>query len=142
MGILYALGGAVGQAAGLILAKKGLEGNFPSISGVMIRMLVAAAAIWALTLLSGQAGPTLRALFKHPLTARNLLAGSMVGPFIGVWLSQIAVQNSYVGIASTLMALTPIIMLPVAHWYYKEHLSPRALLGTVVALAGVAVIFL
>jgi drug/metabolite transporter (DMT)-like permease len=142
LGIVYAVGGAAGQAGGLVLANIGLAGNYPSISGVMIRMLVAMIAIWALTLVSGQAKPTLQALFKRPSTTRSLLAGSLVGPFIGVWLSQIAVQNSYVGIASTLMAMTPIIMLPIAHYYYKERLSPRALLGTFIALAGVAVIFL
>jgi drug/metabolite transporter (DMT)-like permease len=142
LGIVYALGGAAGQAGGLVLAKMGLADNFPSISGVMMRMLVAMIVIWVLTLLSGQAKPTLQALFQRPHTARSLLAASVFGPFIGVWLSQIAVQNTQVGIASTLMAMTPIIMLPIARYYYKEHLSPRALLGTLVALAGVAVIFL
>jgi drug/metabolite transporter (DMT)-like permease len=142
IGIGYALGGAAGQAGGLVLAKVGLANNFPSISGVMMRMLVSMIVIWGLTLVSGQAKPTLQALFKRPHTARSLLAASVFGPFSGVWLSQIAVQNTQVGIASTLMAMTPIIMLPIAHWYYKEKLSPRALLGTLVALAGVAVIFL
>jgi len=141
-GILYALGGALGQAGGLILAKMGLNDNFPSISGVMIRMLVALLVMWAFTLLTGQARATLGKFLQNRQTTLNLIAGSLVGPFIGVWLSQIAVQNSYVGISSTLMAMTPIVMLPIARYYYLEKLSPRVLFGTLLALAGVTVIFL
>jgi len=141
-GVLFGLGGVIGQASGLVLAKIGLVGNFPSISGVAIRMVTAMVIIWAAALVMGQAGPTLHRVLARPRTARNILGGSLVGPFIGVWLSQIAVQQTYVGIASTLMALTPIIMLPIARWYYKEAVSPRAILGTAVALAGAAVIFL
>lgn len=141
-GILCAVGGAAGQAGGLILAKKGLVDNFPAISAVMIRMLVAMVAIWAITLLTGQARQTFQKISSQPKTLLNIAAGSVVGPFLGVWLSQIAVQNTYVGIASTLMALTPIIMLPISKWYYKENVSYRALAGTVVALAGVVVIFI
>jgi drug/metabolite transporter (DMT)-like permease len=142
LGILYALGGALGQAAGLILAKMGLGDNFPSISGVMIRMLIALLVMWGVTLLTGQARATFGKFLHNRATMRNLVAGSLVGPFIGVWLSQIAVQNAYVGVSSTLMALTPIVMLPIARWYYKEMISPRSIFGTLLALAGVAVIFL
>jgi drug/metabolite transporter (DMT)-like permease len=142
LGIIYAFGGAVGQASGLILAKMGLAGNFPSISGVMIRMLTAMVVMWVITIAMRQVKQTLQKAFQNPATLRNIAGGSLVGPFIGVWLSQIAVQNTYVGIASTLMAMTPVVMLPIAKWYYKENLSWRAFLGTVIALAGVAVIFL
>jgi drug/metabolite transporter (DMT)-like permease len=141
LGVLFAIGGALGQAGGLILAKMGLVDNFPSISGVMIRMLVAMTIMWLITIAMRQVRQTFQHLRSLSVT-RDLLGGSLVGPFIGVWLSQIAVQNTYVGIASTLMALTPIIMLPVSRFYYKEHISPRAFFGTILALAGVAIIFL
>jgi drug/metabolite transporter (DMT)-like permease len=141
IGILYAIGGALGQAGGLILAKKGLENDFPSISGVMIRMLVAMLIMWLITIGMGQVKQTLLKLRSASVT-RDLIGGGLVGPFIGVWLSQIAVQRTYVGIASTLMALTPVIMLPVAKWFFKEHITPRAFFGTVIALVGVAIIFL
>jgi drug/metabolite transporter (DMT)-like permease len=142
LGILCAIGGAVGQAGGLILAKKGLADNFPSISGVMIRMLIAMIFIWVITILMGQARQSLIKVFTSSKTIFNITGGSIVGPFLGVWLSQIALQKTYVGIASTLMALTPIIMLPISKWYYKENVSYRALIGTCIALAGVVIIFI
>jgi len=52
------------------------------------------------------------------------------------------VQNAPVGIASTLMSFPPIILLPIAHYVFKEHITWRAVAGTALAVAGTAVIFL
>ena len=120
LGILSGLGGATGQAVGLVLAKEGLSGDFPSISASVIRMITAMVFIWVITIFMRQTRDTLQKVFTSFSLVGTIFAGSVVGPFIGVWLSQIAIQNTYVGIASTLMALTPVFMLPVAKWYYKE----------------------
>jgi drug/metabolite transporter (DMT)-like permease len=141
LGMLCGLGGALGQASGLVLAKKGLAGNFPPISGVVIRMLIAMIAIWAVAVVFRQVGRTLQAS-KNRQALRPIVLGSVVGPFMGVWFSLIAVQLTLVGIASTLMAMTPILVLPLSKWVFKEEVTPRAIAGTVVALTGVAVIFL
>jgi drug/metabolite transporter (DMT)-like permease len=142
LGISAGLGGAMGQAVGLVLAKQGLMGDFPAISGTLIRMLAAMLFIWIIALFMGQIRQTFQKVFSSFKLVRNIFAGSLVGPFIGVWLSQIAIQNTSVGVASTLMSLTPVFMLPVAKWYYKENVSWRAVIGTLIALAGVAIIFL
>ena len=76
------------------------------------------------------------------LARNNIIAGSIVGPSLGVWLSMVAVQLIPVGIASTLMATRPIMMLPLSKWFYNEKISLRAIIGTVIALIGVAMIFL
>ena len=54
----------------------------------------------------------------------------------------VGVQRAHVGIASTLMSLSPIIVIPLARWVFREQISPRAVAGTVVALAGATIIFL
>jgi drug/metabolite transporter (DMT)-like permease len=141
LGILCGLGGAIGQATGLVLAKKGLAGDFPAISGVAIRMLVAMVMIWAAALVLGQLGGTLAA-GRNPAALRSIGAGAVVGPFIGVWLSLVAVQLTYVGIASTLTSLAPIFVLPISKFVFKESVNRWAVLGTLVAVVGVAVIFL
>lgn len=71
-----------------------------------------------------------------------MAGGAVLGPFLGVWLSLVAVKYAYVGIASTLMSLPPIILIPVSHWVFKEKITFGAILGTVIAVAGVAMIFL
>jgi drug/metabolite transporter (DMT)-like permease len=68
--------------------------------------------------------------------------GTMAGPFLGVWLSLVAIQNTSVAVASTLMSLAPIILLPVGKLIFKERIGWRAIVGTVVAVSGVAMLFL
>ncbi len=46
-GILYGVGGALGQAIGLILSKKGLANNFPALDGNIIRLFAATSPLWA-----------------------------------------------------------------------------------------------
>ena len=141
-GILFGLGAALAQAIGLILAKRGLGGDFPALSGNVIRMLTAAAALWGLTLLQGQARATVQRLTKERSALLPILGGSFMGPFLGVWLSLASIQLSQIGVASTLMALPPVFLLPVARFYFHEHIGWRAVAGTLVALAGVVLLFL
>jgi drug/metabolite transporter (DMT)-like permease len=141
LGVLLGLGGALGQACGIVMSKKGLSGDFSSLSATLIRMMCAASAIWLLALLRGQVGKTLNAL-RDRQASRFIAGGALTGPFIGVWLSMVAVQRANVGIATTLMSFSPIILIPLSYWIFHERISARAIGGAVVALVGVAIIFL
>ncbi len=141
VGVLLGLCGAAGQALGLVVAKRGLVGTFSSLSATLIRMMVATAALWILVVIQGQVRPTWQALQDR--RARSYIAaGAFIGPFVGVWLSLIAVRSAPVGIASTLMSLSPIILIPFDHWLFNESITLRTITGTVVALAGAATIFI
>jgi len=141
-GILCGLGGAAGQAGGLILAKQGMAGDFPALSATLMRMVAAAAALWLYTLLRGQSRETLARFAKDRAAGWYTLAGSFLGPFAGVTLSLLAIQHIAVGIASTLMALTPIFLLPLSALMFRERIGWPAALGTITATAGVALMFL
>ncbi|MBX3046700.1 MAG: DMT family transporter [Anaerolineales bacterium] len=141
-GLLFAFLAALGQALGAITAKYGLAGDFPALSAQVLRMLAATTSIWLFTMLRGQAASTLTTLRAQPKAFGLLVIGSLFGPVSGVWLSLVAIQNTEVGVASTLIAMVPIFLLPIGYFVFKEKLSPRGILGTVVALAGVAILFL
>lgn len=132
----------MGQAGGLILAKKGLVGDFPPLSATLMRMLAAALTMWLITLVAREGRATLQAVYRQPRVLQTILGGTIAGPFLGVWCSLIAVQSTQIGVASTLMALSPVLILPIAHWGYKEHISLRTVLWTLIALVGVALISL
>ena len=142
LGILFGLGAALCQAANLVIAKPGLAGGFSALSGTMIRMSVAAVVIWVWSAVIGEAGRTIRKVCADGLAARALLGGAIAGPFLGVWLSMIAIQSSRVGIASTLMAMTPVLSLPLVRIVFHERVTPRAVVGTLVAMGGVAAMLL
>lgn len=140
-GVLLGLGAATGQAVGLVLAKQGMlhaGGNVPPMEASLIRMLVALVSIWLIAMLKG----------RLPLAdMRNLRAmsftfgGAFCGPFLGVWMSLVAVGLIETGIASTLNSTVPVMILPLLILYYREKISLRAWLGAIVAVAGVALLF-
>lgn len=140
-GLFFAFLGALGQSSNLIAAKFALDGDFPSISATSIRLLVALVILWLLTAFRGQ----LRSTFdkwRNRSAFKSMVAGSVVGPFLGIWLSLQAVQLAPVGIAATLMALPPVILIPLGYLLYDERVGRRGVVGTMVAFCGVALIFL
>jgi drug/metabolite transporter (DMT)-like permease len=140
-GLFFGFLGAVGQASNLVAAKFGLVGDYPTISASWIRIFIAILVLWGLAGLRGEVRPTI-AQWRNGKAFPAILAGTFVGPFLGIWLSLAAIQLTRVGIASTLMALPPVLLIPIGYFLYKERVSFRGMVGTVVALAGVALIFL
>ncbi len=142
LGLLFGIGAALGQAAGLVTAKPALVGDFPALSATLIRMLVAALTLWGFTLLTRQAGYTVRRLRAQPAALKFILAGAFFGPTLGVTLSLVAVQRIPVGIAATLTSLPPIFLLPVGYFVFNERFGWQSIAGTILAITGVAVLFL
>ena len=140
IGVLCGIGGAFGQALGLILSKRGMAGDFPALSASLMRLTMASVVIWLWALMQGQFCPTIEGL-RIRRARWAIVGGTVAGPFIGVTLSLAAVQLTHVGIASTLMSLSPVFLLPMSHWIFKQSITPRAVVGTVAALVGVAMIF-
>lgn len=142
LGILFGLLAATGQASGLVLSKQGMAGDFSPFAGNVIRMLAATVVFWGWTFMQRQAGPTVQAVRVHPSALKLLAAGALVGPVLGVSASLLAVQHAPIGVASTLMALPPIFLLPIGYFFFKERFGWQTVAGTFVAIAGVALLFL
>ena len=141
LGILTGVGAALGQAAGLIASKKGISGGFDPLSATLMRMLVAMIVIWIYTIGRGRLRATVAA-WRDRKAMAAITAGATVGPFIGVWLSLIAIQNAPVGVASTLMSLAPILVLWPARMIFGERISRMSLVGTMLAMVGVVLLIL
>jgi drug/metabolite transporter (DMT)-like permease len=141
-GVFFGILAALGQAAGLVLSKQGMFGEFSPFQGNVIRMLAAVSFTWAWTFFEGKAGATISTLRAKPQVIRLLALGALVGPLLGVSSSLLAVQHTEIGVASTLMALPPVIILPVSYFVFKEKVGWQAVAGTILAIAGVAVLFL
>jgi drug/metabolite transporter (DMT)-like permease len=70
------------------------------------------------------------------------IGGAVTGPFLGVWLSMVAVTYTVAGVAATLMSLMPVMIIPVVWILYKQKTSWRGILGAGIAVIGVAILFL
>jgi drug/metabolite transporter (DMT)-like permease len=141
LGVLFGVAGAIGQATAYILSKKGLGTGYDALSATMIRMLTATAAMWFAAIVAGRALRVLRSA-SNRRALLQVASGAVFGPYIGVWLSLVALNYTKTGIASTLISLVPIFVIPAVFIVYRKTPSLRAVLGAVVAVAGVAIIFL
>ncbi len=141
-GVIFGVLAGLGQAVGLVLSKQAMFGDFSPFQANAIRMLAAVIFIWAWTIFDGKSGPTFAALREKPQVIRLLALGALVGPVLGVSSSLLAVQHAEVGVASTLMALPPVIILPISYFVFREKIGWQAVIGTLLAIAGVAVLFL
>ena len=144
VGILLALGASLGQAAGLVLSKQGMLYAGAAVSPLeasYTRMLVAAPILWSLSLFRGKLAESKEAI-KNRRAMMFAFLGATFGPFFGVWMSLVAVSKIEAGIAATISATTPVLIIPVVRYFYKEKISMRAILGAVIAVVGVAMLFL
>jgi len=141
-GVVFGALAGLGQAVGLVLSKQAMSGNFSPFQASAIRMLAAGIFVWVWAAVQGQAGETIEAVRKQPKALRLLALGALIGPVLGVSASLLAVQHAEVGVASTLMALPPVIVLPISYFIFKEKVGWQAIAGTLLAIVGVAVLFL
>jgi len=141
LGLTFAFFGALGQSANLIAAKFALGDGYPAISASAIRILVAMLILWTVAAFQGQFRHTMRQ-WQNRNAFKAIIGGTIAGPFIGIWLSLVAVQLAPVGLAATLMALPPSILIPIGRIFYNERVSRRGIIGTIIAISGVALIFL
>jgi drug/metabolite transporter (DMT)-like permease len=140
IGVAFAVLAAVCQGVGLVLAKVGMAGEVAPLAATWVRMGTATAVIWVLTALAGR----VRGLEVADATRRAwlpIVGGAFFGPFLGVWLSLVAARLTDVGIAATIMATTPVLVIPILMITQRYRPTVRALIGTVVTVVGVALLF-
>ena len=153
-GVLFGIGAGIGQGVGLVLSKVGMNHYVQSIPAgedmVADLMPFASTMIRAIT---GFIGFFLVMIFQKKLTTMSVALrnrkgmnaavwATFAGPFIGVSLSLMAVQYTEAGIASTLMALTPIFILWPSSFFFGQKVTTKEIAGAVISVVGVSLFFL
>jgi drug/metabolite transporter (DMT)-like permease len=141
-GLIFGILAAAGQATGLLLSKMAFEaGSLHWLVGTFAR--IASSALMMLPFVLYAKGSKVFAVFLKDKRALLLVfVGSIIGPFLGISSSFIAIMHAKIGVASTIMALPPIFMLPMSHYFHKEKLSWKAIAGAFIAVGGVIMLFL
>ena len=154
-GVLLGIGAGIGQGVGLVLSKIGMqyyeaaipagapsmmEGMLPFAS-TMMRAIVGGIGFFAILLLQKDFGK-LKSAVKDPVAMRYASIITLFGPVLGVSLSLMAVRYANAGIASTLMALTPVIIIFPEVLIEKKRIRFKEIVGLAVTIAGVALFFL
>lgn len=155
-GLIFALLASIGQGVGLVLSKQGMiyyesasadaAQTFSStlyipLAATQIR-IITGIVCFAVIIAFMRSFKDLFASFKEKKSIAASFGGAVVGPVLGVTLSLLAVQHTNTAIASTLMAITPIIILIPDRILYKRRVHFIEVLGAIISVIGVALFFI
>jgi drug/metabolite transporter (DMT)-like permease len=144
-GVLFGMIAAMGQGFGIVLSKQGMYADVNAVlnplSAALIRVILAACFVWLCAPLVGKL-PELRRAVTDRVGFKFTFAGALVGPFAGMTISMVAITYTDAGVAQTLMSLMPVMIIPLVWVVYRERTSRRGMLGALVAVIGVAILFL
>ncbi|MCF7928866.1 MAG: EamA family transporter [Spirochaetales bacterium] len=138
-GVGFAFLGAVGQAAGFVLGKFAAP-TYNAFAGTQIRSIAGIAGFLAAILISRR-WHRFTGAFRDRKGMTTLSLGSFTGPFLGVSLSLYAVQRTEAGVASTIIALVPVMIILPAWLIFHERIRLLEVVGAVVAVGGTALMF-
>lgn len=139
-GVLLAFGGAVVAAIGLVLCKYGME-NYNVFSATQIREIAGIIGL-AILFTFTKAWKRIGIAMKNRKSMINILLGSFFGPFLALSFSLIAIRYTSIGVASTIMAIVPVLIIPPAVFIFKEKVTGKEIIGALIAIAGTTVLFL
>ncbi len=140
-GVLAAFAGTITQALAMALAKGGMIAEVHPVSGNYLRL---AAGLAGLIIYSSVRG-TFRSdfqVFHKPKLVLLLAFAAAAGPVLGIIFTLAAMNLIPLGVVSALGQVSPVFLLPVERFIWKKRLGPGALLGTLLAISGSAMLFL
>jgi drug/metabolite transporter (DMT)-like permease len=143
-GVLFAFFGTFGQASGYILSKYGMttyDGYLDPFAATQIRV-IAGTIGFMFIITFRKSWKNVYKTVKHKSAMMFTFGGAFVGPFLGVSLSLLALHYITAGVASTITALVPILIIPSVVIFGKEHVSIRAIVGAIIAVVGVFLLFI
>lgn len=140
-GVIYACLGTLAQATAFIFASQGVSGRFPPLSATLIRITAGIIALWVFIALQRNIKSTVM-IFKNDLRLFLQLSGAALsGPVIAGSLLMLSFQVVPVGVSTTLSHTTSIILIPIGYFVFRERITPRAIIGTIITVIGIAILF-
>lgn len=139
-GYFYAFIGALGQALGLIFSKVGM-GSYDAFAATQIRT-IAGIIGFSIIITYSKEWINVFKVFKQAKVMRYITFGSFFGPFLGVSFSLLAIQYTATGIASTIMSISRIIIIPVSIMIFHEKVMKKEIIGAFISILGVGILFL
>ena len=144
-GVLLGIGAAMGQGVGLVLSKMGMlewgaTGPDVAVAATMMRGLMGLAGFSITLLVRGEQRDLLLPL-KSRVSFLATAGSVILGPFVGVSLSLMAVSMTSSGVAQTLMSLTPVFIIWPSHVLFHSRVRAIEVVGAVIAVAGAMLLF-
>jgi drug/metabolite transporter (DMT)-like permease len=141
IGIWFGFGGAIAQAVGAVLSRAALtDFDLNPLGSTLIRLSAGTLSLIPL-LLARRRQLKLPSLQWSWRLAGIIFITAFASTYLGIWLQQISLKFSATGVAQTLSSTSPLFVLPIAA-FLKETITLRAVVGVLIALSGIALLFI
>ena len=111
-------------------------------AATMIRAYIGLAGFFLALVLFNKDGLAQLNRAVHDRKAMGCVLGSTIfGPFLGVSASLLATLYTSAGIAQTIFALTPILIIAPSALLFHQKVTAREVIGAVISVIGVAMFF-
>ncbi len=144
LGVVWGLGGVIAQASGAVLSRTVLiNSNLSSLESSLIRLTAGFTIAFILWLLPFPL-PKIKSSAKLELFSLRLWGilglATFFGTYLGIWLQQTSLKFAPAGIAQTLLATSPLFVIPMVVMG-GEKVSWRSLGGVFLAIMGISLLF-
>ena len=145
VGMGHAIGAALCQGAGLVLAKKAYENNLIEIApfhAAWLRIMASVIVLLVFAILTREIKPITRNLVK-PENKKGLVylsLGTISGTVLGLTFAMQTISTIDSAVAQTIFSLVPVFAIPLAYFFHKEKITLSIILGALIAIAGVIVL--
>ena len=137
-GLGWGLAAVVCMAVSVIIAKEALA-SADSVQAAFIRLLAGTIGIFLFGQATSRMGDSLKFLLDKRFAALFLISVFVV-TFGGFWLSLFAIEKTDVSVANTLNSTEPLFVLPIATFVLKETITVWVVIGSILAVLGIALL--
>jgi len=130
--------GALGQAAGIVLAKSAMA-QVAILPASFLRMSAGSLGLVIVLAAAGRLGGVARTLSRRTHLAR-VVPPSLLGTYVSFLLMMAGIAWAPAAVAAVLLGTTPIFSLFLEAWLERRPITAAGLAGTLVAVAGVAAV--
>ncbi len=141
-GVVFAVLGTVAQGAAFVFSSQGVADGFHPFSATLLRISAGIVTLWLFLAWRGEAQATVSVFHGDRQTFMLIAGAAILGPVMAGSFLLLALQRIPVGVATTLSHTTAIMLIPIGWLVFGERVSPRAIIGTCVAIAGIALLFM
>jgi drug/metabolite transporter (DMT)-like permease len=126
---------ALSQGSGIVLAKAGASAVHP-MPASFVRLGAAATGLVALAAAGGRLR-RLRQVTRSPGALSRVVPAALLGTYLALFLMMTGLARAPASIAAVLLSTTPVFSLFVEARVERRPIRRRALVGTLLAVAGV-----
>ncbi len=141
-GVVFACLGTLAQSTAFVFSSLGVSDGFPPFSATLIRITAGIITLWVIVALQGNIRMVLSIFNDDRRTLLLIIGAAVSGAVIAGSLLLLAFQFVTVGVATTLSHTTAIMLIPLSYIVFNEKITPRAVVGTVIAIIGIAILFI